>query len=312
MTHGHGLGVLAVGKAYPQALNVLLGMRENEIVNFRELFYQLGRQLEVHLEKEQVVQTFSAQLAEKEQAAQVLSAQVNEEEQEVQSLATQLNEKEQALRVFENSVHEKEQIIQVLKAQAQNDKETLYTLQKKMDETEQELQSLNAGNTILSPAIEPSAESVPASDSSKTDEGDALRQPSVLLAPSNSRRDRVLQRLIDVAFSALKKTRISRKLKGDLTLVRSSGLFDEDWYRANNPDVAQAKVDPLLHYLRYGGFEGRDPGPNFCSAWYLATYEDVKKVGVNPLVHYIKYGREEGRAAQPDQALTAQVEESVL
>ncbi len=35
-----------------------------------------------------------------------------------------------------------------------------------------------------------------------------------------------------------------------------SGLFDKDWYLAKNPDVAQAGVDPWLHYVRYGGFEG--------------------------------------------------------
>jgi hypothetical protein len=91
--------------------------------------------------------------------------------------------------------------------------------------------------------------------------------------------------------------RVMRRLTRDrdLSLIRSSGLFDGDLYLANNPDVAQARVDPLLHYLRYGGFEGRDPGPSFCSAWYLDTYEDVMKAGINPLVHYLKYGREEGR-----------------
>jgi len=79
-----------------------------------------------------------------------------------------------------------------------------------------------------------------------------------------------------------------------LALIRSSGLFDKTWYLNNNPDVTQANVDPVLHYLLHGGFEGRDPGPNFSSAWYLDTYEDVKKACINPLVHYLKIGRDEG------------------
>ena len=70
-------------------------------------------------------------------------------------------------------------------------------------------------------------------------------------------------------------------------MVRSSGLFDQAWYLANNPDVAKAGVDPLIHYLCNGGFEGRDPGPNFCSSWYLDAYIDVKRNGANPLVHYL-------------------------
>ena len=81
--------------------------------------------------------------------------------------------------------------------------------------------------------------------------------------------------------------------------VRASGFFDPDWYLAHNPDVAQAGMNPLIHYLQYGGFEGRDPGSKFSSAWYLGEYEDIKKAGVNPLVHYIKYGKEEGRKPQP-------------
>jgi len=51
----------------------------------------------------------------------------------------------------------------------------------------------------------------------------------------------------------------NRKIKENVLLIKSSGLFDETWYLANNPDVAQAKVNPALHYLCYGGLEGRDP-----------------------------------------------------
>ena len=81
----------------------------------------------------------------------------------------------------------------------------------------------------------------------------------------------------------------------DLTLIRSSELFNESWYLANNPDVAQKQVDPALHYIQYGGFEGRDPGPEFYSYGYLDTYPDVRAAGMNPLVHYLQYGKREGR-----------------
>ena len=84
-----------------------------------------------------------------------------------------------------------------------------------------------------------------------------------------------------------------------LSLIHRSGLFNKPWYLKNNPDVAHAKMNPLLHYLRYGGFEGRDPSPDFCSELYLDTYEDVKKAGINPLIHYLQYGLKEGRLAQP-------------
>lgn len=85
----------------------------------------------------------------------------------------------------------------------------------------------------------------------------------------------------------------------DFYLIRRSGLFHGDWYLANNPDVQKMGANPLLHYVRHGGFEGRNPNPNFSSKWYLDTYADVKREGVNPLVHYLRHGRKEGRLASP-------------
>ncbi|HEY3475886.1 MAG TPA: rhamnan synthesis F family protein, partial [Anaerolineales bacterium] len=95
------------------------------------------------------------------------------------------------------------------------------------------------------------------------------------------------------------------KYQKDALLVKSSGLFDADWYLSRNPDIAQKTSDPLLHYLLFGGFEGRDPGPDFSSKWYLQRYADVRSSGVNPLIHYLRNGRREGRAAN-----AAQVEET--
>lgn len=100
--------------------------------------------------------------------------------------------------------------------------------------------------------------------------------------------------LLSISEKVRRLWRAPRQLK----LIRDSGLFDEAWYLSQNPDVAQAKIDPALHYLRHGGFEGRDPGPKFSSAFYLDTYPDVKAAGINPLVHYLLLGEKEGRQAQ--------------
>jgi hypothetical protein len=98
-------------------------------------------------------------------------------------------------------------------------------------------------------------------------------------------------------FSLFKRGIFFLTKLGDMYLVHSSGLFDRDWYLEKNPDVAQAGVDPVWHYVIHGGFEGRDPGLDFSSRWYLNTYEDVRNSRINPLVHYLKYGRGQGRKA---------------
>ena len=81
--------------------------------------------------------------------------------------------------------------------------------------------------------------------------------------------------------------------------ARRGGLWDEAFYLVSNPDVRLAGGDPLRHYLRWGGHEGRDPGPLFRSRFYLDTNEDVRRSGMNPLVHYVRFGRDEGRLPMP-------------
>lgn len=85
------------------------------------------------------------------------------------------------------------------------------------------------------------------------------------------------------------------KLWKDTRLIARSGLFDEDFYLKRNRDVARSKIHPLVHYVRYGGLEGRAPSDKFDASFYLQTNSDVKKSQMNPLLHYLRYGRAEGR-----------------
>lgn len=104
-------------------------------------------------------------------------------------------------------------------------------------------------------------------------------------------------RQVSRAFS-----RRRRHLKDAVAEVSASGLFNLAWYTGRYPDVLQAGMDPLEHFLSHGGREGRDPGPHFNSSAYLAAYPDVAQTGLNPLVHYIRHGRREGRRADPASA----------
>lgn len=86
------------------------------------------------------------------------------------------------------------------------------------------------------------------------------------------------------------------RLERDRRLLLASGYVDAAWYRARNPDVVRARMDPARHYLRHGWAEGRDPCPAFSVAGYLARHPDVAAVGMDPLRHYLTHGRQEGRA----------------
>ncbi|MCI0723370.1 MAG: glycoside hydrolase family 99-like domain-containing protein, partial [Acidobacteria bacterium] len=90
------------------------------------------------------------------------------------------------------------------------------------------------------------------------------------------------------------------RLLREMRLLAASGLFDSDWYLQQNPDVARAGVNPLLHYLRGGARDRRDPNRYFDSDWYLRQNPDVARVGVNPLLHYLRRGAKEGRRPSPN------------
>jgi glycosyltransferase involved in cell wall biosynthesis len=76
-------------------------------------------------------------------------------------------------------------------------------------------------------------------------------------------------------------------------------LFSTEWYCKRYPDVAGSGVNPLVHYIRFGAAEGRDPSPLFSTHWYLERYPDVVRSGENPLAHYLRVGTAEGRDPNP-------------
>jgi hypothetical protein len=70
--------------------------------------------------------------------------------------------------------------------------------------------------------------------------------------------------------------------------IRQSGLFEESWYLSEYPDVAKASLDPILHYIRHGAKELRNPSNKFNTLEYLKSNPSLVVSKFNPLVHYIE------------------------
>jgi ELWxxDGT repeat protein len=77
--------------------------------------------------------------------------------------------------------------------------------------------------------------------------------------------------------------------------LNPNAWFDTNYYLAQNPDVAAAGINPLLHFEQFGWREGRDPSLVFSDSKYLAQNPDVAAAGLDPLAHYIQFGQNEGR-----------------
>lgn len=78
--------------------------------------------------------------------------------------------------------------------------------------------------------------------------------------------------------------------------------FDVDYYLFHNQDVRESGQDPLGHYIKSGGLEGRDPSPDFDSWFYLQHNPKVAESGINPLLHYLQAGQQQGLQPRPDQS----------
>ena len=54
-------------------------------------------------------------------------------------------------------------------------------------------------------------------------------------------------------------TKPERILRKNIKVLNKSGLFDRDYYLTQYPDIADAKIDPIRHYLEFGVREMRKP-----------------------------------------------------
>jgi len=89
--------------------------------------------------------------------------------------------------------------------------------------------------------------------------------------------------------------------------ISPSPWFDVSFYLAENKDVARSGMDPLYHYLNWGGLEGRSPCRQFDGSFYLATYADVTESRINPLLHYLHFGLFEKRLPRPETATQSNI-----
>jgi hypothetical protein len=111
--HSHGLGVLAVGKDYPDELNDLFQCSADEATKIRSFFASLGAQLEAVQELQlskvntsQLILGIQQQLAEKDQHLRTKDLRIQEMDQSLRTKDQQLQEMDQSLRTKDLQLEE--------------------------------------------------------------------------------------------------------------------------------------------------------------------------------------------------------------
>ncbi len=102
-----------------------------------------------------------------------------------------------------------------------------------------------------------------------------------------------------VTFQLGRRLRRRQLMRGQVTLLRNSPLFDVAWYLEQHPELARPDVDPVKHYVFTGAAQGYEPCAMFNGGWYAATYPDCGASGLSPLAHYLAEGAARGHDPHP-------------
>lgn len=94
--------------------------------------------------------------------------------------------------------------------------------------------------------------------------------------------------------------------------LEQATVFDAEYYLHQNQDVADAGLDPYIHYIENGESEGRRPNKFFSPNYYLARNEDVAEAQLSPLAHFAEFGHKEDREYfEPEEQPAVEVIEAV-
>jgi glycosyltransferase involved in cell wall biosynthesis len=105
------------------------------------------------------------------------------------------------------------------------------------------------------------------------------------------------------------------KYTEDETIRLISYYFDDEFYRRTYWwDIGREKLDGIVHYIRYGADEGRDPSSWFSTVYYRTT-RMIAGSRQNPLLHYALVDHGKGvacRATTAPSEITKLFSERVL
>ena len=169
-------------------------------------------------------------------------------------------------------------------------KEELGAAQKEIETLKQELssakRSLAEQNTRLV-STDAQARSFATRELHALAETESLRvRLRYLEAQNNSRLGKLTRNL---SKNLKEKIALSAQEAAIAAKISELGLFDEVFYTHRYPEILDTGVEPLVHYLKFGGKERKDPSGLFDTSSYLKQISDADKVE-NALSHYVTEG----------------------
>jgi GT2 family glycosyltransferase len=281
--HGHGLGVLAVGKTVPDSLKELFSNAPSVVDTARKWFAYLGRSVSNTYLTEELQRALNTVKTELQAREEVLQTEITELRHAAAKLREDLSHREQELSVS--------------RSEAATARDAAAKLREDLSHRDQELQASQAELAKAKQLVLQKQETL-----SRITESLSWRMtdPVRRMSKSFPRVSRVMKGAAKLIYwTTTLQLRERLRHRRMLRLLIASGLFDAGFYLRQYPDVLEAGVDPLKHFCVHGMAEGRNPNPYFDTSFYLSRNPDVAAAGMNPLLHYLVYGFKEGRDPGP-------------
>lgn len=102
-------------------------------------------------------------------------------------------------------------------------------------------------------------------------------------------------KILGIKISKRLKTKSSINAK-NIAVIKQSKLFDYEWYISRYNRCRDNNVSPYIDYLRYGFSGVVNPSPIFNTREYLLLNPDVVNAKIDPLLHYELCASKEGRS----------------
>lgn len=198
--HGHGLGLVVVREC-PDALKPILELAGNDLLNFRDFFYQLGRRMEAEIEREINIKSINEKIIKMEENIQKLNSWIIEKEQIAETLKLQLSEKEQAIQKLSSLLVEKEQSAQELGKQAGDLGQSVMNLQLQLVEKDKKIQIARSNIQALTGRLAEKDFEIQALSMRVTENDDEIKSLSAQLTEKEQVAQALSAQLIEITNS---------------------------------------------------------------------------------------------------------------
>jgi hypothetical protein len=248
--HGHGLGVLGVGKDVGPELKWLFDLSDNATQNATATFVRL------------FFERLGSSLVDRSQVAALRN-----ERGEISRRSEAMERDLSGLRKERDEISRRSEAME----------RDLSGLRKERDEISRRSEAMERDLSELRKVIE----------ELRAELETTRREVAAMRSVAQQLQERTLRGRIRGLFPGLYERIQAKQVEKVVAYIKNSGAFDFAWYLEKYPDVAASGMDPVLHYVRYGADEGRWPRADFDTAAYRHSQPDLAFKGENPFSHHL-------------------------